>query len=330
MTYRTKDERHIALPFMRVPSQEQRPDYYRIISSPIDLQTVQNKIDQGQYTTMESFMLDLRMIWHNAIVVFEKGSRISLDADILRRQALKLQRSFNPLSEPGDDGGETTSHQPQQGKEPVSFPSLIISNQSLHWSAKERAMIQQFLQIFDYLKNIRTNANRRLCDVLIRVPPQTENSEYVRLFQSPLDIATIVARVKGNKYPSIKSFVLDMVTMFENALLSYRNNPAYQVEIGTVYQVGSQNSCIVLILMILCFQHFRNKMRSDFVPTELLGLFWLERETKVLWQVLMSVVNALFMAPDDANRRFLFEGLLYTVRFSNLCNSSCPSHGAPG
>jgi hypothetical protein len=238
VNYRTKDERQVALPFLHVPPRASNPQYYTIIKQPMDLQTVQNRIDKGSYSTIEAFMMDLRLIWHNAGVYNERGSRIQLDADILRRKALAIQRSiFGNVGE--DDkgvGGGHTVFQAAPIVDAIAFPSLVFSG-SPNFTPRDRNLIVQYLQVFDYLRNFRTSSNRRLCDVLIRYPDQKEHPEYFTLIQSPLDIAAIISRVKSNKYSQLRSFVIEMTTLFENGLLYYRNHPSHVNDIATLYQV---------------------------------------------------------------------------------------------
>ena len=50
-------------------------------------------------------------------------------------------------------------------------------------------------------------------------------------------------------------------------------------------------------------------MRNDFAPSQIVSLFWLEKETKVLWQVLLAVINSLITQTDESGRKYLFEAL---------------------
>ena len=46
---------------------EEVPDYYDIIKNPMDLQTMQKRVETGKYyITLEIFLADLKRIWANA------------------------------------------------------------------------------------------------------------------------------------------------------------------------------------------------------------------------------------------------------------------------
>ena len=50
------------------------PEYYEVISNPIDISTIRNKINS--YTSIEDFLKDLRQIWENCRLFNSDGSDI--------------------------------------------------------------------------------------------------------------------------------------------------------------------------------------------------------------------------------------------------------------
>lgn len=61
------------------------PDYYDIISNPIDLKTIGNKIQQNKYLTLNELEQDLLLMTKNACIFNEPGSQIYKDAKALRK-----------------------------------------------------------------------------------------------------------------------------------------------------------------------------------------------------------------------------------------------------
>jgi hypothetical protein len=52
------------------------PDYPTIVKEPMDLSTVEKKLRQGQYASVQQFAADVRKIWSNAILYNPKTSPI--------------------------------------------------------------------------------------------------------------------------------------------------------------------------------------------------------------------------------------------------------------
>ncbi|KZV74420.1 Bromodomain-domain-containing protein [Peniophora sp. CONT] len=52
-------------PFKDPVSREEVPDYYNVIDSPMDLSTMAEKLDKGEYTTLEEFLNDCQLIFDN-------------------------------------------------------------------------------------------------------------------------------------------------------------------------------------------------------------------------------------------------------------------------
>jgi len=43
------------------------PDYFEVIKEPSDLQTIEDKLLNGSYSTLEDFHYDMELIWNNAV-----------------------------------------------------------------------------------------------------------------------------------------------------------------------------------------------------------------------------------------------------------------------
>ena len=52
----------------KCPSKRLFPFYYEIISKPIDLTMIKNRLDNGEYSSFQLFEQDLSLLFKNAIV----------------------------------------------------------------------------------------------------------------------------------------------------------------------------------------------------------------------------------------------------------------------
>jgi hypothetical protein len=76
-------------------------DYPEIIKKPMDLGTIQAKMDEGKYPTPEKFAADVRLVWKNAMTYNRPDSEIYITADKLSKL---FERKFAKLKKPGAPG----------------------------------------------------------------------------------------------------------------------------------------------------------------------------------------------------------------------------------
>ncbi|KAI8601712.1 Bromodomain-containing protein [Dissophora ornata] len=75
--------RELADIFLALPSKEEYPEYYEVIKSPMSLQLVLSRIKSGHYKTVDDFDREFQLIFENALIFNEDGSRINKDARVL-------------------------------------------------------------------------------------------------------------------------------------------------------------------------------------------------------------------------------------------------------
>lgn len=71
--------------FQFLPSKRRYPEYFSVIDSPIDLKTIAQKIQGGEYTNLNELDRDLQTMCRNACNFNEPGSQIYKDAKVLKK-----------------------------------------------------------------------------------------------------------------------------------------------------------------------------------------------------------------------------------------------------
>lgn len=85
-----------------ISSFQHYPNYYDIITNPIDLKTIGNKIQKNKYSTLNELEQDLLLMTKNACTFNEPGSQIYKDAKFLRKLiTTKKAEVENIKSSPG-------------------------------------------------------------------------------------------------------------------------------------------------------------------------------------------------------------------------------------
>lgn len=85
MTSTSDDGRQLSTMFELLPSKLTYPDYYEVVTDPIDLKQIASKIQSQEYTSLNDLEKDLLLMIRNAKSYNAPGSQIYKDATTLRR-----------------------------------------------------------------------------------------------------------------------------------------------------------------------------------------------------------------------------------------------------
>jgi hypothetical protein len=192
-----------AAPFLLPVDTNLYPNYTIIVKRPMDLTTIQRRINSGYYNSLTDVIVDVRQIFSNCYLYNMEDSPVY---DMAKR----LEAYFN--------------HD--------LLPNL---NQSQHWNEPEfeglekkdrrcaEVMITKLLsQPFSYFFAAPVD------------PIRDGAPDYLIKIRHPMDLGTIQSKVKGNKYQSLFEFERDVNLVFDNCF-TYNTNP-----MTAVYQGGKQ------------------------------------------------------------------------------------------
>ncbi|TFY58631.1 hypothetical protein EVJ58_g6299 [Rhodofomes roseus] len=89
--------------FLKPVSKSDVPDYYDVISNPMDLQTMLKKVKQKQYKSKREFKDDLDLIWHNCFMYNAQPDHpLRMCAMRLKAKAEKLLKNITDWKERAD------------------------------------------------------------------------------------------------------------------------------------------------------------------------------------------------------------------------------------
>jgi len=86
----TKDK--ISIPFRKPVTLAEAPNYYDVITNPMDLSTMRKKLDKGVYKHPKQFLQDLNLICENAFHYNEKKSEVYELAEELKKRIENLMK----------------------------------------------------------------------------------------------------------------------------------------------------------------------------------------------------------------------------------------------
>ncbi|KAF1360527.1 Bromodomain-containing protein [Lizonia empirigonia] len=99
---RDKTGRPIAVHFMTLPDKNDVPDYYEFTKLPLALDTIEEKLNNGEYTTLAQLESDCKRLVNNAKAFNDKKSIIYEDAERLRKTASNWMVKHNPAYRDGN------------------------------------------------------------------------------------------------------------------------------------------------------------------------------------------------------------------------------------
>ncbi|XP_064474413.1 protein polybromo-1-like isoform X2 [Ornithodoros turicata] len=177
--------------FMERPSKRDYPDYYEVISNPIDMRTIEENAKSNKYMTEEAMISDLRLMFNNCRLYNEEGSQIYQDADTLERV---LNEKIKELGPPGDSRTPRTMPRRNKGR-----------------NYKLRVL-------YDTIKEYTDAKGRRLSTIFMKLPSRAEYPDYYEVIKKPIDLERIATRLlKHNQYESLDDLLADFNLLFDNA-----------------------------------------------------------------------------------------------------------------
>ncbi|XP_076040531.1 protein polybromo isoform X16 [Oratosquilla oratoria] len=197
MDYMTEDGRQPIIPFIEKPSAKDYPDYYDIITHPVDMESIESKIKGDKYANEEELVADIRLMFNNCRVYNEEGSAIFEDAKTLERVVFDKIRELNQVDSPGKGG------KPIPGK-PKKYSQLMSTSKNIKL-------------LYNTVRDYRDSEGRQLSEVFMKLPSKSLYPDYYEVIKEPIDLEKILHRWKSATYNHLDDILQDLTLMFQNA-----------------------------------------------------------------------------------------------------------------
>ena len=196
--------RILSLPFMKLPSKSEYPDYYSVIKQPIDLQMISR--NRRRYETLDEAVSDFTQVFDNAMRYNDDESLIYKDAKTLERAARHWRLDIESRS--GDLQGESSS----------SSSKISPAKGSLEQHIKE---------LYTFLKEYKDPNGRPLAFPFMKLPSKSEYPDYYQVIKQPMDLQMIFRNRR--RYESLEDAILHFRLIFDNAM-------KYNIEESQIYR----------------------------------------------------------------------------------------------
>ncbi|XP_044019978.1 protein polybromo-1 isoform X3 [Aphidius gifuensis] len=215
--YVCEDGRQPMLLFMEKPSKKIYPDYYQVITEPIDMLGIEANIRAEKYQSENELIRDFKLMFNNCRQYNEEASLIYEDANTLERVLMDKVKELGPLPDNNiinNNNSNSSSSNiikkviPAVSSTPVKIgrPKKIVP---LH--------VQKCRTMYDTIKDYHDSKGRQLSQIFMKLPNKNEYPDYYEVIKHPMNMEKIAASLKNSLYDSIDDLVSDFILMFDNA-----------------------------------------------------------------------------------------------------------------
>ncbi|XP_053619347.1 protein polybromo-1 isoform X3 [Plodia interpunctella] len=201
--------------FIRAPKRRQEPQYYEVVTQPIDLLRVQQKLKTDTYEDIEELSADIELLVNNAKAFYKPDSAEYKDA-------IELWKLYKQTKIALENGEEIKT--PKLSRNGSSSRRSDVAEDISETSTNNEEDIYE--ELFSAVMTANVDG-RPLYPAFQFLPSKRRYPEYYSVIDNPIDLKTIAAKIQGGEYVSLTELERDLQLMVRNACAF--NEPGSQI-----------------------------------------------------------------------------------------------------